>query len=89
MVPKVICKARKILKKEKGGRTQQSETVLVCSTEDEVLRQLSGYRLTEKQNGLTAPEVILRLFDPARPTKEWQLITRAGATDTVSLHTVH
>lgn len=85
MLQKIISKKRRSL----SGHVKTQEHTIVCSTESEVLKQLSGYRADPADEEPIPPNFVLELFDPARPTQVVSLHTPAGITDNVTIHTLH
>jgi hypothetical protein len=84
MLKKVIMKQRRSL----SGHTKTEERILLCSSEDDLLKALSGYAFNDSKEPVTA-DILLSLFDPSRPTQILSLHSRTGINDNITLHTLH
>lgn len=86
MVQKIICRARR-----DAGKEQVTEFLVRCSSNEEVMKGLSGYRLLEADGAVVAVDAadLLAQFDSTRPHRSVPVIAGSGATIHISLHTLH
>lgn len=85
MIQKVITKKRYSL----SGHAKTQELTIRCSSESEVLRALTGYKMDDEDSENVSPATLYGLFDPARPNQAIELLSSAGVTDNVTVHTLH
>jgi len=85
MIHKVITKKRYSL----SGHAKTQELIVRCSSESEVMRALTGYKVDGEDSEDVSPSTLYGLFDPTRPNQAIELLSSAGVTDNVTVHTLH
>ncbi len=85
MIQKVVTKRRYSL----SGHAKTQELIVRCSSESELMKALTGYKLDDEGSADVSPSTLYGLFDPARPNQAIELLNSAGVTDNVTVHTLH
>lgn len=85
MIQKVIAKKRYSL----SGHAKTQDLIIRCSSESEIMRALTGYKIDDESSEDVSPSILYGLFDPTRPNQAIELLSSAGVTDNVTVHTLH